>query len=134
MKSGVHCSIHTSYVAPVATYARILTSRSILTYSDGALQIQRQPAPKNGRRSQPAPRRLVLRVRLEDLQLQPMLRQLEELRSVLGRRTKRSALIHVREGMANVVALEGFVRSIRLEKRFAMNALPLYAQLIASRL
>ena len=111
-RSGVHCAIHTSYVAPVAYYARVVTSHGILTYADGVLEMQKQPAPKANRLSRPAPRRRLLKVSLDDLMLQPLVSQLKEIRTLLEKGT-RPKLVSVREGMANIAALEGFSRSVQ---------------------
>jgi len=121
-KSGVHCAIHTSYVAPVAYYARVVTSRSILTYSDGVLQIQRQATARAGRMSRPAARRTLLKVSLGDLLLQPLLVQLKELRALLEGRARRPDLVSIREGMANVAVLEGFAGSLRAKRPLTLAA------------
>ena len=116
MRNGAHCTIHTSYTAPVAYYARVVTSRTILTYRDGLLEIQRQPAPKASALSPPAPRRTLWKVALGDLQLQPLVRQLKELRFELTGNGRRSALVPFREGIANVAVLETFARSLRAKR------------------
>ena len=129
MRSGVRCSIHTSYVGPVAYYARVVTTRSILTYRDGLLEIQRQPAPKAGAISRPAPSRTLLRVSLADLRLQPLVRQLRELHLSLEEKTgRRCSLVPVRQGIANVVVLETFARSLRARRPLTLP--PFYSKIV----
>lgn len=123
-RSGVFCSIHLSYVAPVATYARIVTSRAILTYRDGILKIQKQPPPKSNRVSRPAASRTLQTLSLERLQEQPLRAQLRLLGSKQGQ-----GLISIREGMANVAVLEGFTRSLRRAQPFRLESIPDYAKL-----
>ena len=121
-RSGAHCAIHTSYAAPVAYYARVVTSRAILSYRDGLLEIQRQPPPRPGVLSRPASRRSLLKVSLDGLQLQPLVRQLRELRSFLEGKSRRCGLVPLREGIANVAVLETFARSVRAKRPLTLPA------------
>lgn len=127
-RSGVFCSIHTSYVAPAAYFARVVTSRMILTYRDGILQIQKQPPARTDRPSRPAACRTLLSCSLGGLLLQPLVFQLKKLGQLLAGRRGRGELVTVREGIANVAALEGFARSLRRGKPYALKGLPLYVK------
>ena len=134
-KSGVFCSIHLSYVAPVAYYARIVTSRMICTYQDGTLKIQKQPCPpKTGGVSRPAASRTLLALSLEELREQPLRAQLRILEDLLSGRPKRHrGLVSLEEGMANVAVLEGFTRSLQRQRPFCLETIPGYATLVSSR-
>lgn len=132
-RNGVFCSIHTSYVAPVSYYARVMTSRAVLTYQDGRLQIQKQPRPKEGNPSRPAAHHTLRRDSLEELFQQSVVRQLAELKNLLSGRSKRSPLASFYEGAADVAVLEGFARSLRRGGTFSMKGLPLYSVLCRPR-
>lgn len=109
MRGGVVCSIHTSYAAPLAHYARVVTSRSILTYQNGTLTLQRRPVPPPAGRSVPTPQRLLRCDSLDGLSTQPLRAQLALLRqggAALGR------MASCAQAMANVAVLAAATESI----------------------
>lgn len=122
---GEPCSLHTSYAAPTSDHVRITTSRSILTYQDGALKLQQVTRRPLHRASRPPLERTLFRATSEQLKMAPLRAQLKKLRGQMeGGRS--AGLATLKQGMANVAVLAAVEKSLRLGRPVFLREFPLY--------
>lgn len=125
MRSGLVCSIHASYAAPFAHYARVATPSMILTYRNGALTSQARPLPPPRGKSRPGPSHLLFRGSLERLFSDSLRLQLQALHPG-PRGSRRGELATWPQAAANTAVLGAFTRSIRTGAPVAMESIRPY--------
>lgn len=125
--NGTSCSVHASYAAPVAHYARIVALNLILTYQDGTLRLQKRPEPKAEIRSEvPAPQTL-LESNPENLLNESLVQQLESIYRHADLTQPRDQEVSTAyQGIANVAVLGGFSHSLEQDAKFGFKDMPIY--------
>jgi predicted dehydrogenase len=128
-RSGVACSIDTSYAAPVTQYARIVSSKQAWTCQEGRLVTERQAAARAGQLSRPPKSKVLLKRAAGDWMQASLGRQLIGLREHARGAHPRVPLVSMWEGMRNVLVLEAFARALKGNRRQSLSGLPLYRAL-----
>lgn len=130
-KSGVACSIHTSYAAPVAYAVQVVTSQRILSYRNGTLQEQHRSMPRSNQRSQPSSGKTLLTVKLDGLLAVPIRQQLAALRRCLEGGSG-SSLVPLFQGIANAAVLAGWAEDPSPNRLLRLSENRIYQRTVRS--